>query len=284
MQRNNNNLKDSILLLKLAKEQIKRHLKVKIVEKKISYSKSNKIIYFATVQRSASQWIKKLFDDSRIRKYSKLITYPQHSYENWVKILEFPLGSFVPCLYINYYDFKKIVKPNKYKVFFILRDPRDVVVSWYFAAKISHSPTPDGLVQWCHNRLNKLDQENGLIWSIKYLDTYGVFNIQKSWVEASIKGLEPNLKIFKYEDLIKDNFKYFKAIMRHCEIEVPDDIKKNVINDYKFDKLSHRKKPSENIYSHYRKGISEDFKNKFSKKVYNYFYKVTGDLISYLGY
>ena len=47
------------------------------------FNKEKKLcnIYHACIQKTGSQWIKAVFSDSRVQKYSGLVCYPQKRYE-----------------------------------------------------------------------------------------------------------------------------------------------------------------------------------------------------------
>jgi endonuclease III-like uncharacterized protein len=61
---------------------------------------STQNIYHASIQKTASQWIKAIFNDQRIKKHTNLFTYPQHRYE-WDDFhKKFPKYTFVSGLYI----------------------------------------------------------------------------------------------------------------------------------------------------------------------------------------
>ena len=49
-----------------------------------------------------------------------------------------PPGTIVSPLYLDYPGFRSIPKPDSYRAFFVMRDPRDILVSWYLSIKHYH--------------------------------------------------------------------------------------------------------------------------------------------------
>src|SRR5262245_2774715 len=114
----------------------------------VRYRSINQNVYHCTVQKCASQWIRRLLSDPSVVAYSGLQTYqyqqflpgkfdPRTLTQRRFK-LAFPEAVIATPLYLDYEGFASIPKPPRYKAFFIVRDPRDIVVSWYFSTKLSH--------------------------------------------------------------------------------------------------------------------------------------------------
>lgn len=71
----------------------------KITCKKRSDGVSN--IYFVTVHKCGSQWIKDIFSDKKNRMATGMSVYPQHHYDiNEFKV-KFPRNTFIPGLYFS---------------------------------------------------------------------------------------------------------------------------------------------------------------------------------------
>ncbi len=182
--------------------------KARLHREAVAYQSANQNIYHCTVQKTASQWMRAILSDPRVYRYCGLYT---HRYEDGLPgrndertLIErrfdkpFPVGAIASPLYCDYQGFSSIPKPLHYKGFFVTRDPRDLLVSWYFSAKISHPLMGDlGRVR---QDLNRLSEEDGLVYSLEYLDEVGLFAAQRSWVGADA-GDEAVL-LLRYEDLI----------------------------------------------------------------------------------
>ena len=153
------------------------------------YRSQNQNIYHCTVQKSASQWLRAILSDPRVYRSCGLTSYryqddlpgkhdprklTQRRFEK-----PFPEATIVTTIYIDYEGFASIPKPARYKAFFVMRDPRDVLISWYFSSKFSHPLLGDlGRIR---QDLNRLSEPDGLLYSIDYLDDFGLFAAQRSW-------------------------------------------------------------------------------------------------------
>lgn len=155
-----------------------------------TYSNRLDNIYYATSQKCGSQWISALFSDKRVRQLTGLAVYPQHHYDINDFRMRFPLGAFVPGLYVDYnlYDLF-IQKPSSYKTFYIYRNPMDIVVSYYWSFKETHAPNSG--VNILRQKLNSLTQDEGLLYLINFLGPK--FAAIRSWVELGKN--DPNVMI-----------------------------------------------------------------------------------------
>ena len=113
--------------------------------KYISRSRNN-TIYHCCIQKSGSQWFKKIFSDKIIWQQNKLLSYDPgdnfltEDHSILQKLKKLPKEIIISPLYIRYSDFYKMQKPDNYKAFYIARDPRDLIISNYFSLKYSHDP------------------------------------------------------------------------------------------------------------------------------------------------
>ncbi|MCF8096137.1 MAG: sulfotransferase domain-containing protein [Desulfobacteraceae bacterium] len=235
-------------------------------------------IYFATIQKSGSQYIKQVFSDKRIQYYTKLLTYPQHRYE-WDEFhKKFPKGTFVPGLYMSYDLYEEIEKPKSYKTFYVMRDPRNIVVSWYYSMMKTHKLM--GKVGRYRKELQKLSFKEGLHYCIDALSIK--FMAMRTWKNNEN---DPAVLILKFEDLKENPYSEFLRIFEHCGINIPHEVLKSVLSDYTKDKM--REKDLANrvdiTESHYRKTESKH-QEVFEADHYKHFYQVTGNLVEILGY
>ena len=99
----------------------------------VSHRSAYDNIFHCCVQKTASQWFKSVFCDEifyqntglAAESYSK-VGLRQDTYD------AVPLRKVATPLYISYANYLELPKPKAYKTFFVTRDPRDIVVSFYF--------------------------------------------------------------------------------------------------------------------------------------------------------
>jgi len=247
-------------------------------------------IFHCSTHKSGSQWIKAIFNDDIVFTYSGLEQYTYSDYlPNKIdgrKITErvfdhpFPKNKIVSPLYITYDSYTKIPKVGHYKTIYITRDPRDLLVSYYFSMKFSH--TTRGKVIARREKLIEMDLTDGLISCMHMLIDNGTFDVQRSWIQAN----DDTVMLVRYEDLIgKHSMNFFRSIFNHCEINLPENTLIKLIEKYRFQTMSSGRTPGqENQMSHYRKGITGDWKNYFPVRVKDTFKEKTGDLLIILGY
>ncbi|ORV36744.1 hypothetical protein AWC00_23960 [Mycobacterium conspicuum] len=251
----------------------------------------NENIYHCTVQKTASQWLLAILSDPRIYRHCGLYI---HRYEDGLPgrndertLTErrfdkpFPAGTIASPLYCDYEGFFSIPKPLRYKAFFVTRDPRDILVSWYFSAKISHPLIGD--LERVRNDLNRLSEEDGLLYSLEYLQKVGLFAAQRSWVDTEIR--DESVLLLRYEDLIgSESVAHFERLFQHCDVRVPHQDLPGILASYGFEQRSGRQPGQEDLTAHLRKGVPGDWRNHFTGNVSTQFEAVAGDLLGVWNY
>lgn len=242
-------------------------------------------IYLATVQKAGSQWIRTIFEDKEVKKYTKMIAYPQHHYDGQQFHTRFPRYTFVPGLYIAYSQYKLFLKkPKNYRTIFIARDPRNVVVSWYRSTLETHQESPQIKLQ--REQLKNMSMEEGITLGIKILANK--FAEIRTWYELAEKE-DKHVMFIRFEDITKEPFKYFRAIFDFLKTPIPDKELETILEYYSKENMRKRDLETRKIgdasakVSHYRK-ISSNYKDVFNEEHYKLFYGITGDLIDKLKY
>lgn len=249
-------------------------------------------VYHCCVHKTASQWLRKIFRDPRTYRYSGLEVY---NYEQELpggvdtrRITErtfdgaFPLRTIVTPIYIDLPGFERLPKPEKFRAFFVPRDPRDVVTSWYFSVKISHKVMNQ--IGEMRRVLQELPEEEGLQNVIEAVEREGLFAALQSWQRNASQ--DARLRIFRYEDLTDSNqFATWRQLMDHCDIRMPDDTLRELLAENAFSVLTKgRERGSEDVNAHLRRGVHGDWKTHFTSAVEKKFRDVTGSLVEELGY
>lgn len=248
-------------------------------------------IYHCCVHKTGSQWIRKVFADPAVYRATGLRTYAygprlddgdrSRSYRDIHFDQPFPARRIVSPLYMPYDGFAALTKPEPWRAFFVMRDPRDVVVSWYFSSVSSHPTNSSKGMQRTREHLSNLDEEQGLIDSIHRLGQYGLFEALGSWAGAG----EPGVLVVRYEDLIGDDRdEWWKRLLDHCDVTLSDEDREALLARYSFQVLSGRRPGQEDTGSKLRKGVAGDWRNHFTPAVEATFSEATGDLVHRMGY
>lgn len=275
---------DSLMNTQTIRNLIPRRLKALYAESvsklaRVTHRSDLTNIYHCCVHKTGSQWIRKILSDRRtfthtgLRPYhyqSRLKKGDRRDIKDRIFPEPFPRKTIVSPIYINYQNFQEMPKPERYKAFFIWRDPRDVLVSWYFSTKISH-PNKHSDVHRDH--LRSVSESDGLAYGIDLLQSRGLFDALSSWQDAE----DPNVMVVRYEDLVgNDAAGEFRRLFDHLEIPFPSEILAQLLDSYSFKKLSGRKQGEEDKGSKFRKGIAGDWKNHFDEHLLKRFAEATG--------
>lgn len=244
----------------------------------INVSSTPENLYILTMQKSGSQWIKQVLNDRRIKKKTNLYLYPQHRYE-WNEFHEkFPRGVFVPGLYMSYDLYEEIKKPTNHKTLCIMRDPRDIVVSWYFSMLKTHGLM--GKVHKYRTELNNLDIDDGLHYCIDQLSIK--LMAMRTWINNQH---DSKIIIIKFEDLTSSPILKFEELFNFLNINFDKNELDTIISDYSKEEMRKKdlEKRKDKTSSHYREK-SSSHASYFKKEHYDHFYEVTGNLVEVLGY
>lgn len=242
-------------------------------------------IYHCCIQKSGSQWFKKVFSDKIIWQQNKLLLYDPT--DNFItedqailqRLKKLPKDIIISPLYIRYLEFKKLHKPDNYKAFYIARDPRDLIISNYFSLKYSHNPYHPYILKM-RKKLNLMSQNDG-ITDIINSSTAGTIKTLDGWFKQKLK----NVRLIRFEDIFgTKQYDVFSDLLNYCNINVSKEDVKFLLEKYSFKNISGRKQGSENVKHHYRKGTPGDWKNYFTEQQKDIFKNLSGDLLITCGY
>jgi lipopolysaccharide transport system ATP-binding protein len=228
-------------------------------------------LFHVTHWKAGSQWIYAIL---RGLFPSRIVPPMAENYQvhNWPLVA----GGVYPTIYATKAQFDQSV-PGGAPTLIVIRDPRDTLISYYFSLKFSHAVTLDRMA---HDRelVRKLSVEDGLLVAIEYW-MQGVADIQSSWLASH----EP---IVRYEDLVRDDFGVLKeALIDRLRLPITEKALRDVTAACRFERLSGgRRQGDENNGSHYRKGVSGDWRNHFTPRVTAAFKQRFGDLLIAGGY
>jgi hypothetical protein len=244
-------------------------------------------VYYCCTQRTGSQTLRAVFQHHKFWQWSGLRVKPY--FELGLREARadkrlrraFPRHTLACHLYLDYPTYHSIPKPSRYKTFFVMRDPRDAVVSYYYAALVSHTPVYP--IPRMRADLQTLDKRAGLRYVIDSLDEFGYFEAQRSWVSAEADADE-NVRVFRYEDRAANESRFLRELLDYLEVPMPDKELQHLASRFSFERITGRPKGTEDISHHLRKGTPGDWRAEFDDEILAYFGDVTQDLVQVLGY
>ncbi|MCG8307963.1 MAG: sulfotransferase domain-containing protein [Cytophagales bacterium] len=147
---------------------------------------------------------------------------------------------------------------SKLKVIFMVRDPRDILVSEYFSVAHSHPvPSKNG------NKVDDFISKRNFAKEVD-IDTYVLNQSQKirsiydRYLHLLIRKGH-NIHLTKYEDMVEDFGSWLTNLLNYLELEVSSAFRKSIEN--KFDRA---KPKAEDKKSHNRKGKRGDYLEKLN--------------------
>lgn len=241
----------------------------------------NDNIYHVCVWKTASQWVRLVLSDPRVYRYSGLsVCLPNPLLKPDPSMVRLPGRTIVAAMVRDYAFFAQLPKPERHFAFFVKRDPRDLVVSFFFSNRYSHPV--DAAIARERARLAQMTETEGLMHTI---DQFGKFvSILTSWEAAT--RVDPRVRVLRYEDLTgTDQLDEWQSLLLAADIRLPRQVLADVLATYAFAKITGGREPGMEAIAHkYRKGIAGDWKNHFTAPMLEAFHARYGNLCADLGY
>jgi len=180
--------------------------------------------------------------------------------------------------------------PRLKNVVYLVRDGRDVMVSYYFHRQRGLGTRyRNACLKWMKKvygrEIDMNDVDAYLPRFIEYeMETPSI--TQLNWPDHINDWLnKPDVICIKYEDLLTNGSETLKYICDNISDKNIDISRTNTVIDlYSFKNMTKRKAGEEDRSSFLRKGISGDWKNHFNKEAVNIFNHYAGDTLIKLGY
>jgi hypothetical protein len=249
-------------------------------------------VYHLGLQKTGSMWLQSVLCDPVVYRYSGLLphrvrgTRRASQMDPLVIAKPFPERRIISKLYISRENFLNIPKPEKYRAFFVVRDPRELLVSWYFSTRDNHfvKRDPARPLYKVREELRSMDQSQGMKHCIDVFEQLGKFELLRSWVTPDAE-LDGRVKIVRFEDLSgPDAAAHFAELFTFLDIRIPTDELMELVHAYSFKKLSGRQPGEENTKSHLRSGAAKTWDRYLTADLLDYFEERSRGLAGALGY
>ena len=223
-------------------------------------------VFHCCVQKTASQWFGRIFRDHLFWQCTRLCVADPHRDFFWNEqgadaLLSSAKGVVVSPVYAR----AKVFASNRIhsggSVFFVKRDPRDIVVSLFFSTKFSHPSTP--AIARARAELAKLSEQDGMRAMLQRHLPW-VSDVVAEWSRAE-QETAGRIRCFKYEDLFGERQKEtFAALMQHCDLHIADDALYALLDKHSFRAITGRAQGQGVQSSHFRKGTSGEWREHFT--------------------
>lgn len=220
-------------------------------------------IFHCCTSKTGSQWLMSMLNDPDVVLRSGMFHYHYQSRQYLgpdprpIRDREFtspfPSRAIVSPVFIGYRAFQRTPFRGDYRAFFVLRDPREFLVSWYFSSKNSHVASRGvnpGMVK-ARETLESLSLAEGLAWGIEEIQRRGHFGAMQEWLEAD----DPHVRVYRFEDFVGPNrLATFADLFAFLRLPATSTQLRELLDAYSFARLSGRKPGVVDEKSHLRAG------------------------------
>lgn len=190
---------------------------------------------------------------------------------------------FESCIMHGHYLYSPFLK----NVFCVMRDGRDIMVSFYYHSLFKNERFNARLVQMTRKEVPFEDFDNiesNLSAFIEYK-----FTCKKhprfTWSEFVNHWMDQEVAVIKYENLLQDPVKELGSAISKVTGDKPYEKRlEEIVDRYSFKRAAKRDPGEEDKHSFLRKGIAGDWKNVFSKEAKALFNYYAGKELIRLGY
>jgi hypothetical protein len=251
-------------------------------------------VYHCAVQKTGSQWLMSVLSDVTVYRFSGLTYY---HYQSRARVngrpassvdlarLRLPEGAIVSPLLVPHGVFRAMPKPDAWRAFFVLRDPRELVVSWYFSTLRTHLNDRDGNrpMTDLRQRLARMSQEEGLCHAVRVLADRGRFAALQDWARAATA--DPRILLLRFEELAGgQSLDAFRRLFEFCDVRIPEAELGALLSAYSFARLSGRPAGTDDTHSHLRSGAAATWPRYFTPRIESAYRDCAGMLHRELGY
>ncbi len=201
-----------------------------------------------------------------------------------------PLGC--QCVIHNHWMFS----PRLRRVFYLYRDGRDVMVSFYFYRMRNVQQHPNSpfnrRVRARYEQTFGVNFDPDDIWShlpaFIELEMRKPMNARINWPTHIAQWCFPrrdNIAYVSYEELLAEPFEAMtRCISKFIDEPIDEQRLQATIDRYSFDRMAGRSRGVEDRSSFLRKGVAGDWRNHFSRQAAEVFDRFAGQTLIDLGY
>jgi len=237
---------------------------------------ADRSIAFITKPKCGSQWVRNVMLDPRLQSDLGIFSVVDTSKvqgEDFPQVE--PATFYGPCYGTTRRQWQRFRRPAD-QALFVIRDPRDLVISWLHSVLFSHRP--DEFVDAARGELLDADPQRRLEIGIHWAAT-----MQEGTMTFFLEQ-DPGILCVRYEDLVADDVGQFEKIFGFLGYSGPRGKLEEVIAENRFSARSGRKRGQEDVFSHHRKGSPGEWRSYFSRETGQYFEGKAPGFVATTGY
>lgn len=250
--------------LKLYKNIIKRKILWNLLAEKLD------LILITEYPKSGGTWFSQMIADATQLPFSRNLNTPK--FQRSV---------------LNGHEWPRLYSKN---VLTIVRDGRDVMVSFYYHSLFNNEHNSAHRVEEFRKKLNfpdLYDIRKNLPRFIEYISTEWIAHINHyKWSDFVLEANDKlgEKRVFKYEDLLSNPNGELERALKLIDFDYTLEKINKSVDKNSFNKITKRKSGKEKIGSFARKGIAGDWRNHFDREAAEVFNHFHGDALIKLGY
>lgn len=262
---------------------------IKLIKKTHKTQNNNPSIIYFSFNKAATQYVKSILKKCAIQNGMVPVQMAEYAFET-----DFP---YLPGAGFEVFElYKHIFKEKgyiygpfagmingidhfeKYKIIFMTRDPRDLLVSSFFSFGWSH-PTP----KYGSNKTNDFINRRREIQS-KKIDEFVISESEKVFsrftkYQEELIEKHKNIHLTSYEKMNCDFKNWLNEIINYAGFNLSEQFISEIIENNKIIKTG-----KENPKKHMRKGVPGDYKEKLSPETISYLNKKYYKTLMYYNY
>ncbi len=186
-------------------------------------------------------------------------------------------GRIYCCVYSGKPEFESLQVAGEKRLFVLIRDLRDTLISAYFSLRNTHEVKTPESAYW-RQILMRLNREEGFLYVMEtHLGAYA--RVQRTW-------LADGVTCYRLEDCMADAPSMLgRMLAEGWGVKVEARLLADLTTRHSFARLSGGRAPGqEDLGSHYRKGVAGDWKEHFTPAVTDRFKELYNDVLIDAGY
>ena len=217
-------------------------------------SNESSIIFFTT-HKCASKFFHQFFNDIANQSYLKkfnfdeyILRYAKYDLQD---TLYYEHGLEKGCIFAPIRRFEKFKNIHNYKVILAIRDPRDVLVSYYYSTLYSHDVSSTSFLS--HRK--KFENHD--------IDSFVIEN--SNWLFKTLDQYKNNLASYhyiKYDELINNSLDTIKKLLNFMSVDMPQEKIQQYVKDLSPSEATEK-------FKHKRSGLSGQFSDHLKPETVN---------------